>query len=143
MKVDVFTLCDFANTAPGGKMNILGTYNSVAAYKVPATHRLCALAILMRFEKIEEGTKNIRLSIIDQDGKAVIPTLEAQLMIQIREDVSDATVPLSFVIQQIVFPHFGEYRIDLAVDGRQEASIPLYVRQAPGPKPQLPLPPAK
>jgi hypothetical protein len=26
-------------------------------------------------------------------------------------------------------PNFGEYSIDLGVDGRHEASIPLFVRQ--------------
>jgi hypothetical protein len=31
------------------------------------------------------------------------------------------------VIQQIRLPKFGEYTIDLAVDGRQLGSIPLYV----------------
>jgi hypothetical protein len=27
---------------------------------------------------------------------------------------------------------FGEYSIDLAINGRHEASVPLYVRRAPG-----------
>jgi hypothetical protein len=31
------------------------------------------------------------------------------------------------VIQQIRLPKFGEYTIDLAVDGRQLGSLPLYV----------------
>jgi len=38
-------------------------------------------------------------------------------------------VPLALVIQQLKLPGFGEYSIDLAVDDRHEASIPLVVSQ--------------
>jgi hypothetical protein len=138
MNVDVFTLCDFAETAPGNKMTIVGTFDSIAARQAPVVHPLCALAILMRFEQIEQGNKNIRVSIIDSDGRAIMPTLNAQLNVQIRPNESDASVPLALVIQQLRLPRFGEYSIDLAVDNRQEASIPLYVRQAPVPQQQPP-----
>jgi len=141
MNVDVFTLCDFAQNTPGNKMNIVGTFNRILARQIPAVHPLCALAVLMRFEQIEQGTKNIRVSIIDSDGRPVVPTLEAQLNVQINPNESDATVPLAVVIQQISLPRFGEYSVDLAVDGRQEASIPLYVLQAPLPQQMPPIPP--
>lgn len=140
MNVDVFTLCDFAQNTPGNKMNIVGTFNRIFARQIPAVHPLCALAVLMRFEQIEQGTKNIRVSIIDSDGRPVVPILEAQLNVQISPNESDASVPLAVVIQQITLPRFGEYSVDLAVDGRQEASIPLYVLQAPLPQ-QMPPPP--
>ena len=140
MNVDVFTLCDFAQNTPGNKMNIVGTFNRIFARQIPAVHPLCALAVLMRFEQIEQGTKNIRVSIIDSDGRPVVPILKAQLNVQISPNESDASVPLAVVIQQISLPRFGEYSVDLAVDGRQEASIPLYVLQAPLPQ-QMPPPP--
>lgn len=139
MNVDVFTLCDFAQNTLGNKMNIVGTFNRIFARQIPAVHPLCALAVLMRFEQIEQGTKNIRVSIIDSDGRPVVPILEAQMNVQISPNESDASVPLAVVIQQISLPRFGEYSVDLAVDGRQEASIPLYVLQAPLPQ-QMPPP---
>jgi hypothetical protein len=142
MNVDVFTLCDFAQNTPGNKMNIVGTFNRIFARQIPAVHPLCALAVLMRFQQIEQGTKNIRVSIIDSDGRPVVPILEAQLNVQISPNESDASVPLAVVIQQISLPRYGEYSVDLAVDGRQEASIPLYVLQAPLPQ-QMPPPPTQ
>jgi hypothetical protein len=141
MNVDVFTLCDFAQNTPGNKMNIVGTFNRIFAKQTPAVHPLCALAVLMRFQQIEQGTKNIRVSIIDSDGRQVVPTMNAQLNVQINPTESDASVPLAVVIQQISLPRFGEYSVDLAVDGRQEASIPLYVLQAPLPQQMPPAPP--
>ena len=142
MNVDVFTLCDFAQNTPGNKMNIVATFNRIFARQIPAVHPLCALAVLMRFQQIEQGTKNIRVSIIDSDGRPVVPILEAQLNVQISPNESDASVPLAVVIQQISLPRYGEYSVDLAVDGRQEASIPLYVLQAPLPQ-QTPPPPTQ
>ncbi len=111
MNVDVFTLCDFAQNTPGNKMNIVGTFNRIFARQIPAVHPLCALAVLMRFEQIEHGTKNIRVSIIDSDGRPVVPILEAQMNVQISPNESDASVPLAVVIQQISLPRFGEYSV--------------------------------
>jgi hypothetical protein len=34
-------------------------------------------------------------------------------------------------IQQLKLPKFDEYSIDLAIDGRHEASIPLFVKLSP------------
>jgi hypothetical protein len=140
MKVNIFTLCDFAK-AEGGKMTIVGTFDSVFAHTAPAIHPMCALAALIRFEKIEEGQKTVRISFIDMDGKSIMPTLNVPMDLKIRPDQSSAIAQFVLVIQQINLPRFGEYSVDLAVDGRQEASTPLYLRQAQVPPPALQLPP--
>lgn len=140
MKVTVFTLCDFAK-AENGKMTIVGTFDGVFAHQAPAIHQMCALAIVMQFEKIEEGNKNVRLSFIDTDGKSIMPTLDAQIPVRISPEESHATVQFVLLIQQIKLPRFGEYSIDLAIDGRQEASTPLYLRRVPQQQGGLQLPP--
>ena len=60
-------------------MNIIGTFNTIFANKAPIVYPLCALAMILRFEKIEEGAKTLRISFIDTDGKPVMPTLSPQL----------------------------------------------------------------
>ena len=40
---------------------------------------------------------------------------------------------LGLSIQRLRLPRFGEYSIDLAVDGRQEGTLPLYVKKRPEP----------
>lgn len=132
MRVSVFTMCDFAR-AEGPKMNIIGTFNTIWAHKAPVVYPLCALAAILRFERIEEGSKTLRISFIDTDGKPVMPTISPQLNVQFSGSQSEATVQFAVVMQQINLPRFGEYSIDLAVDGRQEASTPLYVVQAQPP----------
>jgi hypothetical protein len=129
MKAEIFTLCDAATADAGGKLNILGSFDRINASSIPVTHPLCALAIKLRFERLEEGQKRIRISFVDSDGNAVMPVLEAGSQVTFPPGESSMTACLVLQIQQMKLPNFGEYSIDLAVDGRHEASIPLFVRQ--------------
>jgi len=74
---------------------------------------------------------------MDSDGTAVMPTLDAATQVTFPPDEHSVTACLVLQIQQLKLPNFGEYSIDLGVDGRHEASIPLFVRQAPGMPQQL------
>ena len=127
MKVEIFTLCDAATTDAAGKLNILGSFDRLNAREAPVTHPQCALALKLRFERLEEGQKRIRIAFVDSDGASVMPTLDTTTQVQFRPDDSSATASLVLVIQQLKLPRFGEYSIDLAVDDRHETSIPLLV----------------
>jgi len=132
MKVEIFTLCDAATTDAGGKLNILGSFDRLGAKEAPVTHPQCALAIKLRFERLEEGPKRIRISFVDSDGKSIMPTLDTTSTVQFPSGESSMTACLVLVLQQLKLPKFGEYSIDLAVDDRHEASIPLFVGQIKG-----------
>jgi len=127
MKVEIFTLCGAATTDAAGKLNILGSFDRLNATQTPVMHPQCALAIKLRFERVEEGTKSIRIQFVDADGKSVMPTLNTTSQVQFRPSDSTATASLVLVIQQLKLPKFGEYSIDLAVDGHHEGYIPLVV----------------
>ena len=132
MKVEIFTVWDAATSDSGGKLNVLGSFDRINASTVPVTHPLCALAIKMRFERLEEGAKRVRISFMDTDGKPVMPTLDAATQVQFPPGEHSVTACLVLQIQQLKLPNFGEYSIDLAIDGRHEASIPLFVREMAG-----------
>jgi hypothetical protein len=129
MKVEIFTLCDAATTDVAGKLNILGSFDRLSAKQAPVTHPQCALALKLRFERLEEGQKRIRISFVDSDGASVMPTLDTTSQVQFGPADSTATASLVLVIQQLKLPKFGEYSIDLAVDNDHKASIPLLVSQ--------------
>lgn len=135
MKVEIFTLCDAATADSGGKLNILGSFDRINAGGIPVTHPLCALAMKLRFERLEEGPKRIRISFVDSDGTAIMPTLEAGTQVNFPPNESSVTACFVLQIQQLKLPNYGEYSIDLAVDGRHEASIPLFVKQIGGEAP--------
>jgi hypothetical protein len=127
MRVEIFTLCDAATVDAGGKLNILGSFDRLNAREAPILHPQCSLAMKLRFERVEEGRKRIRITFIDSDGAAIMPPLEATADVQFRGEDPTAAASLAFNIHQLRLPGFGEYSIDLAVNDRQEASSPLYV----------------
>ena len=131
MKVELLAVCDAA-TDSGGKLNMLGVYDTIGAPKVPAVHPRCAIVLKLRFERIERGEHKLKLNIIDEDGKPVIPPLEAPLNVQFPNAQHSATAQMILDLHNLKFSRFGQFAIDLAIDGRQEASIPLFIRQVGG-----------
>ena len=132
MKVEILTLCDAASVEANiGKMYIIGAFDHIWGVQKPVMWPLCMLAARMRFEKIEEGQKRFSISFIDDDGNPVMPTMNVPLMVQVAPNETSAIVQISVIIGQLKLPNFGEYSIAVAIDGRQEASIPLIVRQFP------------
>jgi hypothetical protein len=128
MKVEIFTLCEFAKNEPG-KLTVIGAFDTIHVPALPAVMQMVGIALRMRFNQAEEGTKQVRFSIIDADGKLIIPSLQFPITINFPPNASSANFGFAATIQQIRFPSFGEYGIELAVDGRSEGSVPLFVRQ--------------
>ena len=130
MRVEIFTLCDAATVDAGGKLNILGSFDRLNATTTPVVHPQCALAIKVRFQRIEEGQKRLRVTFIDQDGVGVMPSVEATADVKFPGDDPSTTISLAVNIQQLKLPRIDEeYSIDLAVDDRHEASVPLFVKK--------------
>ena len=133
MKLEIFSMCDAA-TDSGGKLNLLGSFDTLWAMEEPIAHPACAIAIKMRFARIEEGNHRVRMTFADADGKLVMPSADSSVGVRFGgPDDPSCTINLVLNLQQLKLPKFGEYSIDLAVDGRQEGSLPLYVRKRPEP----------
>jgi len=134
MKVEILTLCDAATVDASGKLNILGAFDRLNAAAEPITHPQCALAVKLRFERIEEGNKKIRVTFVNADGAPVMPPIDGTADVRIQGPESSGGVSFVLGIQQLKLPKFGEYSIDLAVDGRHEGSVPLFVVPTPTPQ---------
>ncbi|MBI5408072.1 MAG: hypothetical protein HZA14_01750 [Nitrospirae bacterium] len=131
MKIELFVLCDAA-TDYQGKLNVLGTFDTIWAKKMPAVHPQCAIALRIRFMKMEEGAHAVKINIVDEDGKGVVPPLEAGVNIRFKDTpLTSLAANMIFNLQGLKFPKQGEYAVDLAIDGRHEASLPLYINPVP------------
>jgi len=128
MKIELFTVCDFAADY-AGKLSVVGVFDTLNAKQVPFAHPHWCVATKIRFAKIEEGPKKVRISISDTDGRAILPAIEMPIVASVPGDLPSATVNLVLNIGGVKFERFGEHSVDLAVDGRHEANIPLFVRQ--------------
>lgn len=130
MKIEAFLLCDAA-TDQRGRLNVLGAFADIYAKQVPFKYPACAIVSRIRFEKIEEGEHKIRLTIIDQDGKFIGPKPEGKLVIKTSPHRDSSVANLIMNIQGLDLQNFGKYRIDLAIDGNIQASLPLRVNEIP------------
>jgi len=130
MQVEILTLCDSAADYEG-RLSLLGAFDTIMAASFPATHHQCAIALRLRFNRIEEGSHSIRIHFVDDDGAFIMPNLEAQLGVTFVDNSETASVNFIFGIEGLPLAQPGTYAVNLGLDGKQEASVPLYVRQAP------------
>lgn len=128
MHIEIFALCDAA-TGDFGKLSMLGAFDTIWTTKTPVVHPQSALALRIRFERIERGEHQVAVNFIDMDGKNVIPQAQGSITINFPDDQRSGSANLILNIQGLKLDQFGEYSIDLAVDGQQRASLPFFVRE--------------
>ena len=130
MDIQTAVLCDAA-TDNNGKLNILGTFDTIHTSQLPAVHPQCAIALRLTFNKVEEGDHKIRLSFVDEDGKPVMRGIELPVPVVVPDDSIFVSRNFIVNIQQLKFEKTGLYSIDLALDGHQKGCIPLLVKERP------------
>lgn len=135
MNIHIAVLCDAA-TDYNGKLNILGTFDTIITRQLPAVHPQCSIALRMAFNRVEEGSHKLRMNFVDEDGKLVMPSIDIPVEVVVPSDLNFLVRNFVINIQQLKFDKPGQYAIDLAVDGRQEASIPLLVQHQPAKAPE-------
>jgi hypothetical protein len=128
MDVEVFTLCDAAADYQG-RLSILGVFDTIFAANLPATHPQCAVALRMRFKKVETGNHQLTLHIVDYDGNMVIPALNGQFQIQLAAQETQGAINLILNLQGLIFKSYGKYAVNLAIDGREIGSLPFSVKK--------------
>ncbi|WP_372845405.1 hypothetical protein [Pontiella sp.] len=133
MKIEVFALCDAA-TDNHGKLNILGTFDQIYAARVPVSHPACAIALRLRFDKMEEGIHTVKLQLVNPDGIPVFQTMEGEVNPRMGNDVGSVSVNLILNFQNIKFDAYADYQINLAIDDVAMAALPLRVREMPAPR---------
>lgn len=135
MDVQVAVLCDAA-TDSGGKLNILGAFDTIHAAQLPAVHPQCSIALRVTFGGGEEGAHKLQLTFVDEDGKSVFPGMDIPVQITLPGDSHFLTCNFVVNIQQLKFEAPGLYSVDLVLDDKLQASIPLLVKYTPPSEPE-------
>ena len=128
MNIEVFSLCDAA-TDNAGKLNVLGAFDTIWARNIPVIHPQCAIALRIRFENIERGEHKVSVNFVDLDGRHIIPPANGTININFPNEQRSGSANLILNIQMLRLEKYSEYSIDLAIDGRRERSLPLFVLQ--------------
>lgn len=128
MEVQIASLCDAAADY-NGKLSLLGAFDTVLVQKLPAVHPHCSVALRIVFRDTDEGDHTLQLAMIDEDGRNLLPKIEAQIKIKLADNMFFSSNNLIFNLQGLQFPAVGQYSIDIRLDDQIIARIPLQVLQ--------------
>lgn len=126
MQTEIFTLCDAA-TVSAGKMNLLGSFDTIYARKFPCKHTACAVATKLRFDLGEEGEHAFKISFSDPDMKPILKPVGGKIVVNIPH--KSATHCHVWNIFEFEINSPGEYYFELKVDEEIKCRFPLYVTQ--------------
>ncbi|MBM3847740.1 MAG: hypothetical protein FJ405_15820 [Verrucomicrobia bacterium] len=129
MQLQLAVFCDAAADY-GGKLNLLGTFDTILTSHLPAIHPQCALAVRLTFQKHEEGRHVLKLAIVDEDGRPVVtPSLELQMDVNVPEDSIFLSRNAIVNMQNLTFEKAGLYSVEISVSGIRLGNIPLLIKQ--------------
>lgn len=128
MDLQIATLCDFAADYQG-KLVITGTFDALGAKEEPITQQQCALAMRFCFTPEDNGEHELKISIIDADGKPLDEKMpiKGAMPVQVPDNLSFMTRPLVINFQGLRFPKAGVYSIDIMVDDELIQRLPLRI----------------
>ena len=127
MNLEIFTICDAA-TVSGGKLNILGAFDTITSGEIPVVHRALAIVIRLRGKTGDIDNHKISLIAVDEQGDNKFPNIVTDFFFRKSEDVSNA-VNFIMNIQDLKFEKLGTYYIKLKVDDNILGEIPLFIKQ--------------
>lgn len=133
MEVLSAVLCDSAADY-NGKLCILGAFDTIWARQYPAVHPHCAIALRLLFRDTDEGKHRLSISLIDSDGKNLFqkgPVIDLEIR-QVPEESFFLSRNIVINLQGLSLPKIGLYSIDVVMDDRIIARIPLQTIQAKG-----------
>ena len=127
MNIQVAVLCDAA-TEDNGKLNLLGSFDTIYAPQLPAVHPQCAVALRVTFMSGDEGARQLRLNFVNADGRAIMPPVDIPVAVTLPDEVHFLTRNFIVNIQQLKFAEPGLYSVDVRLDDQTQAGIPLLVK---------------
>jgi Family of unknown function (DUF6941) len=132
VKLEILTICDFA-AKYGEKLCLTGVCDIFHSPKAPVQVSRFFIVSRIRYNISEEGEHITKFSIVDQDGQPIVPPIIDKKTIQLPKNLPISPGCIDTIILNmngIVIPKFGEYSVQLVVDGSELASQPLYLLHA-------------
>jgi len=131
MRIEVFSLCDAATVDSGGKLNILGAFDTIWAVNMPLVYPQFAIALRVRFDSIESGEHKVNVNFVDMDGRHILPSANGAIHVHLPQGQRSFSANSILNVQMIKIEKYGEYSIDLIIDTKHLASLPLFIVQQP------------
>ena len=131
MEIDFAFLADTAQES-GGKLHALGIgIDTLVAAEIPVSQAALAAVVQVRYAVAEMGTKALAIRVVDADGGNVIAPIDSQVNFPLPQGVPAGTMRVIIALNSLTFPRYGDYAIQIALDGHDVASLRLVVTPPP------------
>lgn len=128
MKVLISAVAEHA-WVENGCLSICRAFDTISAPEFPYILPRLSVALRLLIRRSEAGEHKLNISLSDSDGKKL---MNSDLNINVQppqEPVPEVSFSFAINGQSVNFPKSGDYAVDVLIDGRVEASIPIYARQ--------------
>lgn len=126
MKVELYALCQGAHNN-NGQLTIV---NMIDIFEAPSFPARVSFGLALKFYILpeEEGDKTLSISILDKEGKSIIPPIPARLHLDRYENASHIALALN--LQNVLFEKPGQYDVHLELDGTRLNNYAFEIKQS-------------
>lgn len=131
MEIVLAAVADAANVSLHGKLNILGTFDTIPAYASPVRAPQMVLAITLRAEYEDRcRTHTVELDLVDEDGRQLLTARAEPVVGEIQPGQFSHTHVIMPIPSDLVFERFGRYRMRVNIQKGERRDVVFQVSQA-------------
>ncbi len=131
MKVLVAAIADHA-WVENGCLSLCRAFDSINVDKFPYVIPRMSVALRLLINRLEVGEHKLSISLTDADGQKLMNS-DIKINFQPPQGLMpEASFSFALNGQNVTFQKPGDYVVNILIDGRVEASVPLYVRENQG-----------
>ncbi len=130
MHLDFAVVADYALVDQSGKMSVLGIFQHIWVQQFPAMHPRLHLVLRLKGRRTEIGEHAVQIRLVDD---AETELLGGSGTVNFAEPPAGVTEieAAAVLVFDVPFPHAGQYRFEITVDGERKTTVPITVSQLP------------
>src|SRR3954468_17854737 len=136
MEIVSVLLCDSAEDY-GGKLSVLGAFDSFASAKFPVIHPFCAIAVRYLIRDEDAGDHVMKLHLVGPDGESLLPGTQVPTFNvrfePLRENMFFASQNLVLKFQGLQLKAPGQCEIRILLDDKVMRTVPFQIVRVAGP----------
>jgi len=128
--LDFAVVADYALVDQSGKMSVLGIFQHIWVQQFPAMHPRLHLVLRLKGKRTEIGEHAVQIRLVDD---AETELLGGSGTVNFAEPPAGVTEieAAAVLVFDVPFPHAGQYRFEITVDGERKSTVPITVSQLP------------
>lgn len=134
MHLDFAVVADYALVDQAGKISVLGIFQHIWVQSFPAMHPRLHLVLRLKGKRTEVGEHGVQIRLADEDGVEILGGNGTVTFAEPPAGVTDIEAG-AILVFDVPFPHSGQYRFEITVDGDVLATVPISVTQIQNPAP--------